>query len=138
MTHRLFDIIGERTILVDTAHKTKEGIFLESEDYQTTAEGKPRPALDFIVPMYRPNPIVEELAKGRIPRERINPHNPVLSINLGIDHLKLNYISKNNGIHLVKGELEYVMCVFFNDGNFEVFDKYKKQLREVGFKIGEN
>lgn len=136
MVHKLFEIIGERIIVVDTAHRMKEGIFLESENYQTTAEGTLRPALDFIEPMYNPNPIVEELAKGRIPRERINPDNPILSINLGIDHLKLIYQGKNNGIHLIKGELEYVAGAFFNDGNFEVFDKYRESLRKAGFKIG--
>ncbi|MEK6952017.1 MAG: hypothetical protein AABX29_03305 [Nanoarchaeota archaeon] len=135
MTHKAFEVIGERILLIDTSYRNKEGIFQESNRFQTTAEGSPRPALDFIEPIYHANPTVEELAKGLNPRERVNPNNPILSLHLGIDQLKLSYRGKREESHVFKGELSYVQGVFFNDGNFEVYDKYKESLSKAGFKI---
>jgi hypothetical protein len=54
---------------------------------------------------------------------------------LGVDQLKLNYRGKREGSHVFEGELSYVQGVFFNDGNFKVYDKYKDPLRNAGFKI---
>lgn len=135
MTHRAFEVIGERILIVDSSHRNKEGIFQESENFQTTAEGRPRQALDFIELIYDANPTVEELARGINPRERINPNSPILSLHLGVDQLKLQYRGRREGSHVFEGELNYVRGVFFNDGNFEVYDKYKAPLRKAGFKV---
>ena len=135
MTHKAFEVIGERILLVNSSHKNKEGIFQESSDFQTTAKGSPRPALDFIEPIYHTNPTVEELAKGLNPGEKINLGNPILSLHLGVDQLKLTYRGKREGSYVFEGELSYVQGVFFNDNNFEVYDKYREPLRKAGFKI---
>ena len=135
MTHKTFDIIGERVLLVDTTHRNKEGIFQESRHYKTTAEGVPRPALDFIEPIYDANPGIEELAKGLNPRERVHPENPILSLHRGVDHLRLHYRGQREGVHLFEGELNYVQGAFLNDGNFEVFDRYKDALRHARFDV---
>jgi len=135
MTHKAFEIIGERVLIVDKTHRNKEGIFQESGDYQTTAEGTSRPALDFIEPIYDANSSVEEFAKGMNPRERIHPRNPVLSLHLGVDQLKLEYKGRPEGHHVFEGELSYVIGAFFNDGNFEVYDRYRNPLKETGFEI---
>lgn len=120
--------------LVRSGVDEKLGIFQESERFRTTLEGG-RSALDFIEPVYNPNPIEEEYAKGINPRERVNPKNPILSFHYGIDHLKLKYIGNQEGTHVFKGNLNYVQGVFYNDGNFEVFNKYVEPLRKAGFEI---
>ena len=137
MIHKAFEVIGERVLLnVMRGNKkvSKLGIFQESERFQTTAKGAPRPALDFIEPVYSPNPTIEELAKGIHPRERIHPKNPILSFHYGVDHLKLMYIERKEGAHVFEGELNYAQGTFFNDGNFEVYDRYKEVLKRAGFK----
>jgi len=135
MAHKAFDIIGERVLVVDPTYRNKEGIFQESRHYQTTAEGAPRPALDFIEPIYNPNPNIEKFAKGLDPRERVHSENPILSLHLGVDHLKLHYRGQRAGAHVFEGELNYVQGTFLNDGNFEVFDKYRDALRNAGFDV---
>ncbi len=135
MTHKAFELIGQRILIVDRAHRNKEGIFQESERFQTTAEGAPRPALDFIEPVYNPNFVAEEFAKGLKPRDRINPDNPILSVHCGIDQLKLRYRGRKNNAQIFEGELDYVQAALFNDGNFEVYNKYRAQLKRAGFKI---
>ncbi len=128
MIHKAFGVIGERVLIIDVSEnktfnektvkgfeellksfgrkglviadtkrsiqKQKFGIFLESETFMTDLYGG-RASLDFIEPMYNPSSLIEELAKGKIPKEG----------------------------------------VFYNDGNFEVYDKYKEPLRSVGFFI---
>ena len=103
MTHKAFQLIGERILIVNHSRRDKEGIFQESERFQTTAEGTPRHALDFIEPIYNPNPYVEEFAKGLKPRERINPDNPILSLHCGVDKLKLEYGGRKDNTHVFEG-----------------------------------
>lgn len=134
MVHKAFEIIGER-VSVNAGYRRKEGIFQESEKFQTTAEGGPRPAIDFIEPIYDANPSIEEIAKGLDPHERINPDNPILSLYLGVDHLKLGYAGKRGGMHIFEGLLDYTQETFFNDGNFEVYNKYVMPLKRAGFRI---
>jgi hypothetical protein len=139
MTHKAFEHIGKRVLIVDPTHRNKEGIFQESEDYFTMAEGTPRPALDFIEPKYDTSPLLEILARisflGFDPFERIHPENPLLSFHFGVDHLKLQYSGQRNGTHVFEGKLIYAGGTFVNDGNFEVFDRYKDALRAAGFDI---
>lgn len=132
------------------ARKEKLGIFLESEKFMTDLYGG-RAALDFIEPLYKPSSLIEELAKGEVPRERVHSNNPILSICYGIDSLLLNYEGEEEiplskirfpleevariMVHKFTGELWYVQGVFYNDGNFEVYDKYKEPLRREGFFI---
>lgn len=135
MTHKAFELIGERILIVDFTYRNKEGIFQESEHFDTTAEGTPKAALDFIEPIYNANPSVEEFAKGRVPRERMNPNNPILSIHRGVDHLKLRYIGRREQTNLFEGSLEYEQGVFYNDGNYGIYDRYKEALKKAGFQI---
>jgi len=139
MVHKAFEVVGERVLLdvslEEIGRVKKLGIFQESDKYETTVEGAPRPALDFIEPIYKPNSAQEMFAKGLIPRERRHSQNPILSFHLGIDHLKLNYKGEREGIHIFEGGLDYVAGLFYNDGNFEVFDRYREPLKKAGFKI---
>ena len=136
MVHKLFEVVGERILIIDRKWgRNKEGIFQENEDYVTHAEGNPRPALDFIEPVYNPNSWIEDLARGRKPRQRIHPGNPILSLHCGLDQLKLEYRGKREGHHTFEGELIYLFGVYFNDGNFEVYDMYKDPLKRVGFEV---
>jgi hypothetical protein len=138
MIHKAFEVVGERVLLevfVDGLLKQKKGIFWESEQFKTTAEGNLRPALDFIQPLYESNQLMELLAMGREPRKRINPKNPILSIHYGVDQLLLKYGGKEKGFHRFVGELDYMLGVFLNDGNFEVYDKYREPLKKAGFRI---
>ena len=135
--HKAFELIGQRILIIDSVDRNKKGIFQESKEYQTNAEGGLRPALDFIEPIYSPNKKVEFYAKSKIPKERINSRNPVLSLHLGLDHLKLNYKWQKNRCHVFEGELNYICGVFFNDGNSEVFNSYVKQLNKAGFEVYE-
>jgi hypothetical protein len=123
MVHKAFEVIGKRIIL-DVKYrvedrierKIKGGIFQESEKFDTNLEGYIRPALDFIEPDYNPNSLIELSAKGRIPRERINPRNPILSIHFAIDPALLKYEGVERGTHKFKGILWYVEGMYINDG----------------------
>jgi len=132
--HKAFELIGKRILIVDSAHRNKEGIFQDSTRFQTTTEGITRLALDFIEPIYNPNPGIEEIAKGQVPKERIDPRNPILNFHFGVDHLRLCYILKRGRTHLFGGELVYVGGGFINDGN-EVYDRYRESLRNAGFDV---
>lgn len=55
MAHKAFEILGERVLILDPTYRNKEGIFQESERFDTTAEGTLKPALDFIEPIYNAN-----------------------------------------------------------------------------------
>jgi len=72
---------------------------------------------------------------GRNPQLRINPKNPILSLHLGIDHLQLNYVGERDGARVFEGNLVYVMGTFVNDGNTQVYDRYREALKKSGFKI---
>ena len=137
------------------ARLLKLGIFQESFKYATTAEGQKRPALDFIHPIYHPSAEVEALAKGLSPKQTRHKENPILSLHMGIDHLKLKYnglfyvpddikqnYTTNSELELMiekayflTGELDYVEGAFANDGNSEIYDKYKEALKKAGFYI---
>lgn len=119
----------------DVERGRKFGIFQESRDFTTVEGGIEKPALDFIEPVYNTNLLMEEFAKGRIPLARINPDNPILSFHCGVDHLLLEYEGVKNGEHIFTGPLWYFQGVFYNDGNWEVFNKYAKQLKKAGFEV---
>ena len=85
MVHKAFEVIGEKVLIINSSRGYKEGVFQESNQFQTRAEEVPRLALDFVEPIYDANPSVEELAKGVNPRERIDPDNPILSLHMGVD-----------------------------------------------------
>jgi hypothetical protein len=141
MSHKAFEIIGERTI-VDHNGRNVEGIFKKSQVYikqkcsccENIIEIIPWKTLDFVIPVYDTNPKIERLAMGRIPQERINMQNPILHLWSGVDLNKLEYNSKENGSHIFKGEL-HGPGVYVNDGNFGVFNKYVEPLRKAGFEI---
>lgn len=143
MAHPAFTVIGKAVALTLQGSRNKIGLFQESNEYATTAEGARRPALDFIEPLYQTNPMIEKLAKGKNPRERVCTENPILSLHLGIDHLRLRYggklqlsfEGKNIIVHFFRGELMYVCGAYFNDGNFEVYDQYREVLRKAGFRV---
>ena len=137
MTYKAFKIIGERVLVVDPTHRNKEGIFQNSSHYQTTLKraSRPRPALDFIEPIYNPNSDLEALAREMDPRERIHSENPILSLHLGVNHLNLQYKGQKSGVHIFEGELEFIMGTFLHDGNLTVFNKYKSALKKAGFDI---
>jgi len=130
-TQRIKDLLASKT---DIESGQKLGIFHESEEFRTVESGIEKPALDFIQPIYRTNPAQEENAKGKVPKERVNPLNPILSLHLGIDHLLLEHKDTKNGAHIFTGPLWYVQGVFYNDGNWEVFNKYVEPLKKAGFK----
>ena len=121
-------------MIIDSAHRNKEGIFQDSTRFQTTAEGIKRPSLDFIEPIYNPNSGMEEIAKGQVPKERIDQSNPILNFHFGVDHSRLDYRGQKRECHVFEGELSYVGGGFINDGN-EVYDKYREALRNAGFEI---
>ncbi len=133
--HKTFEVIGQRVSIIDPTNRDREGILQESKEYQTTAEGVLRPALDFIEPRYNPNPELEEIARGLNPRERVDPRNPILSLHFGIDHLKLDYNGKEGINHIFKGELVYMKGGFINDGNQEIYEIYREALRSAGFDV---
>lgn len=132
------------------SRKEKLGIFLESEKFMAELYGG-RAALDFIELLYKPSSLIEELVRGKVPREKVHSNNPILSICYGIDPLLLNYEGEEEiplskicfpseevariMVHKFTGELWYAQGVFYNDGNFEVYDKYKEPLRRAGFFI---
>jgi len=143
MTHKAFEATGERVLLRAGINQTllkvptieeKLGIFWESDKFKTTLEGG-RAAIDFIQPLYAVNQQIEQIAKGRVPRGRINPKNPILSLHCGIDHTELKYQGRKDGAHLFEGKLVYIVGYFVNDGNFEVYDKYRAALKKAGFSV---
>lgn len=141
MAHKAFEVIGEK-IIVYRDNLGIEGIF-QTNQFSIkqkcaccgeTIEVIPGRTLDFVSPLYTQSPFIERLAMGKIPRERINPRNPILHFWSGIDLSKLEYAGKNYEKHIFKGEL-HAPGVYFNDGNFEVFNKYVEPLRKAGFEI---
>jgi hypothetical protein len=135
MAYKAFEVIGEKILIIDKERKQKLGIFFESETFDTDAEEPIRPALDFIEPLYKTNSVIERYARGKVPRERINPRNPILSIHFGLDHTLLNYMGKIDEVHTFAGELWYPQGMYINDGNFEIYNKYRESLKKAGFKV---
>ena len=37
--------------------------------------------------------------------------------------------------HFFTGELDYIEGSFCNDGNFEIYDRYKQALKKAGFYV---
>ncbi|MBU0760887.1 MAG: hypothetical protein KJ600_02290 [Nanoarchaeota archaeon] len=134
MAHQAFEVIGE-PVLIATERSAQGGIFCESKEFRVVEGSESRPALNFIEPIYDPSSEVVRFARGRAQGERIHPDNPILSFHFGVDHLKLRYTGKHNGVHIFDGELDYKFRVFFNDGNSGVYDKYKEPLRKAGFEV---
>lgn len=140
MVHKAFQVLGKK-VLLDIVHNGARiqplGIFGESRDYDTLAEGDPRSAIDFIAPIYDREPILEDMARGIITRERIIQDNPLLFILFGLDHLQLQYQGKRDGAYIFHSsdELRHMLCTVVNDGNYETYDLYKEPLAKAGFKI---
>lgn len=158
MVHKAFEIIGEPVLIqlegINKFKWFKLGIFEESSEYITKAEGDERPAIDFIHPIYYSSDKVKELSRGKNPKKTISINNPILSLHYAIDHPKLIYNGlvhvpediktaytptslelKIKEAHFFTGDLNYVLGAFCNDGNYEVYDKYRKALKKAGFNL---
>ena len=141
MQHKAFEIIGERVKIVSNDYSSL-GIFqptifsLENKCFccEEIIKVVPGKTLDFISPVYQPNQIQEKIAMDKAPRERINARNPILHFWLGLDLNKIIYLGKGEKTHSFIGDL-HGADAYFNDGNFEVYDKYKEPLRKAGFDI---
>jgi len=133
------------------------GIFQESFDYNTSAGGRVRPALDFLRLEYHLHP-----EKGRKLRNLglkfvMSEGKPILSLYAGIDHLLLEqkqmltpheiaalraqlkidtnqFNPPNQEAHHFIGRFNYQHAGFFNHKH-EVYRAYQKQLGHAGFKV---
>jgi len=132
--HKLFEIIGERAILLEGKRIIKEGIFLP---HGNPSWLKPNISLpDFLRPVYNPSKGVEDCAKGVKPfRERINPENPVLSFHFAVDSTCLDYVGKRGEVYAFQARksLVYEYGEILNDGHFEIFNQYVHLLEKAGF-----
>lgn len=58
-----------------------------------------------------------------------------MSIYFAIDPALLKYEGIEKGAHKFKGILWYVEGMYINDGNPEIYDKYRGPLKKAGFRI---
>ncbi|MCX6819115.1 MAG: hypothetical protein NT129_03910 [Candidatus Aenigmarchaeota archaeon] len=97
--------------------------------------------IDFVQVLDKTDDLIEELAMGRPPRERINPNNPILHLYMGVDLKRLKYDDVVGDAHIFEveyfpeGDLPCSEDIFFNDGNNELYNLYKGPLKQAGFKI---
>lgn len=167
MVHKVFEIIGERALLYRElyndeseilkkglrkefieqilANKAEKivGIFQRSDSVRRTrARGKGE--IDFIDPIYEEGIISSSMqidkTKGRCPKGRINPKNPLLRIFYGIEINALEYIGYQEGLPSFRGKL-FFQNIFdddiFNEGHYNLFNRYVKPIHEAGFEVYE-
>lgn len=125
--------------MLETGIENIGGIFLKSDHVRTTIGGG-KGYLDLIQPIYTDIPEVMDIVENHLTGEvypRINPNNPVLDIWFGVDSSKLDYLGLKEGSYVFRGNLffNHEDRLFVNDGNYEIYDKYKEPLRKAGFKI---
>lgn len=136
MAHKSYEILGKRAIITDGLEK-KLGIFEISNRFKSlTFDGSS--ALDFIQPLYGiVDQYIEELAKGKQRRERIDPKNPILYFHMGVDLRRLAYTgTEKDGSHLLEGRLTSSSIAYLNDGNSDYY-KYVINLKKAEFEIYE-
>jgi hypothetical protein len=146
MTNKVFECVGKRVLIVEkyleNCVEGWQGTIAESSHLVMENGVK---ALDFVEPIYEIDQKIEELAKGQVPKERIDPRNPILHFYFSINPSTLIYKCEMDltykdekikaNVFEPKNEDWYSFGGYLNDGNTQEYRRYAKYLKKAGFKI---